>query len=378
MWHYLRRTVQVTRVLLFTAGISAVMTSGVLAQTSIQPGDKLQLTVFNHPDLSSELTVTSSGDVRIPVAGEVTVMGLSQAMATERVRKALNQVLFHPSIDLRVLAQGQSIFFTGPLVGVTPYQPGETLGAAIAAFRAIAAPPQNSGNVSITRFNNIDLRSVRVKRNGKPSSAFDLEALERAGESGPRLEPGDVVLFKAKPVRVDIRGNLASPAIVYVYPGDTLAQAVAQTGPLAATTSLTSIMLHRNSTDTVVSLAGGEFTSPAHDGDIVTLQPAPRVSVLGMVEKAGDTMLQTNPTLLNALYEAGGPNRYADLANVQVSHGGVTHVYNVSKLAHGDMSQNAEIQDGDVVFVPEGHKIDFNSFANALGALSSMKYLGGI
>jgi polysaccharide export outer membrane protein len=346
------------------------------AQTRIAPGDKLQLTVFNHPDLSSEMIVTSNGDIRVPIAGDVAVEGLSQADATFRVQRALSPFLYHPSIDMRVLAQGQSIFFTGSLVGVQPYQPGETLGSAIGAFRQTAAAPQNGGSATPASFNSIDLRTVRIQRNKQTLPAVNLESLARSGDSGPRLEPGDVVLLNAKPVRVDVRGSLASPAIVYVYPGDSLAQAVGQTGVFSPSTSLTSIALHRDGTDSIVSSAGVEFTSAAHDGDIVTLQPAPRVSVLGMVEKAGDQTLQTRPTLLNALYEAGGPNRYADLAHVQVSHEGVIHVYNVSQLTHGDVSQNAAISDGDVVFVPEGHKIDFGLFSNALGALASLKVLG--
>jgi polysaccharide export outer membrane protein len=372
MQRYLVKTIQSMGALLAIAGMLGTPTTAAFADTRIQPGDKLQLTVFNHPDLSSEMIVTSAGDVRIPLAGELSVEGLSQATATARVQKALSAFLFHPSVDMRVLTQGQSIFFTGSMIGVAAYQPGETLGAAIGAFR------QTGTNGGSSSFNNIDLRSVRVERDKRTLAAIDLEALERSGGSGPRLEPGDVVLLEAKPVRVDVRGNLANPAIVYVYRGDTLAQAVAQTGSFSSANSLTSIGLQRGGVDSIVSSAGGAFTSAAHDGDIVTLQPAPHVSVLGMVEKAGDTTLQTRPTLLNALYEAGGPSRWADLAHIQVSHAGSTRVYDVAKLTHGDLSQDAEIHDGDVIFVPEGRKIDLSSLTNALGALTSLKFLGGI
>lgn len=342
----------------------------------IHPGDKLTLTVFNHPDLSEQLTVSSEGDVRVPVSGNVSVDGLSEAGAAARVQASLAAYLFHPSVDVRVVSQGQSIFFTGPLVGVAPFSPGETLGAAIGAFRQTLSAQSNTTPGTAAGLSSIDLRRVRVSRAKKVSPPVDLEALARSGGSGPRLEPGDVVLLSAKPVRVDIRGNLATPAIVYVYPGDTLAQAVAEAGPIPATTSLSAIGLHRDGVDSIVSSAGGAFTAPAHDGDVVTLQPAPRVSVLGMVEKAGDTTLQTRPTLLNALYEAGGPNRFADLAHVKVTHEGETLTYDISKLTHGDLSQNIPVHDGDVVFVPEGHKIDLGGFSNALNALTSLRIVG--
>jgi polysaccharide export outer membrane protein len=354
----------------------AILLSGSVAAgaaaSEIHAGDKLNVTVFNHPDLSSELTVSSDGDIRIPIAGTITVDGLSEQGAAARVASALSPYLYHPSVDVRVVSQGQSIFFTGSLVGVLPYLPGETLGSAIAAFRQSVGSQPSGGSASAAAINSIDLRTVSVERGKHISPPIDLEALGRSGDSGPRVEPGDVVLLRTKPVRVDIRGNIASPTTVYVYPGDTLAQAVAEAGPASSATSFTSVGLHRDGGDSIVSSAGVEFTSPAHDGDIVTLQPAPHVSVLGMVERAGDTTLQTRPTLLNALYEAGGPNRYADLGHVRVTHEGVTRSVDISELAHGDLSQNQPVADGDVIFVPEGHKIDLSVFTNLLGALASI------
>jgi protein involved in polysaccharide export with SLBB domain len=357
----------------------ATSCSAALATAHIAPGDKVQLTVFNHPDLSGPVTVSSAGDVRVPVAGSVKVAGLSEQDASARIAGALSAYLYHPSVDVRLTAQGQSIFFTGSLVGVQAYQPGETLGAAIGAFRQALNANQTSGSaVSMGSINSIDLRRVRLKREGTVSPEIDLDALGRTGESGPQLAPGDVVLLRAKPIKVDVRGNLPTPTAVYVNPGDTLAHAVAEVGPYSPTTSLSSIGLRRDGVDSTVSAAGGVFTEAAHDGDIVTLQPAPRVSVLGMVEKSGDETLQTRPTLLNALYEAGGPNRFADLAHVKISHEGVTQTYDVSKLAHGELSQNVPVRDGDVVFVPEGHKIDLGAFATVLSALTSLKFVSGL
>lgn len=377
MQNFFKRTVRVASALMIMGALLAPATC-VAAETRIQPGDKLQLTVFNHPELSAELTVTSSGDVRVPLAGDVTVDGLSQQTATARVQQALTPYLLHPAVDLTVIAQGQSIFFTGSLIGVAPYQPGETLAAAVGAFRQLATTGQAAASPGQTSFSNIDLRAIRVARGGVNSAPLDLERLERLGESGPRLAPGDIVVLRVKPVRVDVRGNLSTPAVVYLYPGETLAQAVAQTGTILPSTSLTSIVLQRDGINSMVSSAGGEFRSAARDGDIVTLEPAPRVSVLGMVEKAGDTTMQGRPTLLAALYGAGGPNRYADLAHISVSHQGVTRIYDVAKLTHGDLSEDAEIHDGDVIFVPEGHKIDLGAFTTALGALTSLKFLSGL
>jgi polysaccharide export outer membrane protein len=343
------------------------------SEVQIQPGDKVQITVFNHPDLSSEMTVSSAGQIRLPIGGSLDLSGLSEKQASSRVAAALGSYLYHPDVDVRIASQGQFIFFTGSLVGVGTYQPGETLGSAIGAFRQTLGTQAGPGTGTVTSLNNIDLRRVRVLHDRAVSPEYDVEALSRSGFSGPALAPGDSVLLQAKPIRVDVRGSIGNPATVYVYDGDTLAQAVAEVGPIPATTSLTSIALKREGTDSIVSSAGGAFSEPAHDGDIVTLQPAPRVSVLGMVDKSGDQTLQTRPTLLGALYEAGGPNRYADLKHVQLTHNGATTTFDISRLTHGDVSENTAVSDGDVIFVPEGRKIDFTPFTNALGALASLR-----
>jgi polysaccharide export outer membrane protein len=367
-----------TTVIALSALVALATQTAAPAATMIHPGDKVAVTVFNHPDLSTEAVVTGQGDLRLPVAGNVTVDGLTEQAAADRIASALGSFLYHPSVDVRVELQSQSIFFTGSLVGVQPYTPGETLGSAIGLFRQTVGVQSGGNAATSANLNSLDLRSVRIERGKQILPAVDLDALGRAGDSGPRLEPGDVVLLRAKPIRVDVRGNLSMPTAVYVYPGDTLAQAVAEVGPLSSGTSIAAIGLRRDGTDSVVSSAGTEFTSPAHDGDVVTLQPAPHVTVLGMVEHAGDTTLQTRPTLLNALYQAGGPNRYADLANVRITHAGTTHTVDVSKLTHGDLSENPPVQDGDVVFVPEGHKIDFSLFTAALTALTSFRFVGGL
>jgi polysaccharide export outer membrane protein len=343
-----------------------------IADTPIHAGDKLQLTVFNHPDLTAEVTVTSDGYVPVPLAGQVSVEGLTETLAGNRIGSSLTRYLRHPAVSVRILQQGQSIFFTGSLLGVQPYQPGETLGTAIGAFTAKAQA--GAQGMPAARTDTIDMRRVRVQRGKNVTDPIDLEALARSGDSGPRLQPGDTILLATKPIRVDVRGDVKSPATVYLYPGESLNQAVNGAGGFQATTSLAKIGLKRDGADSEVSAAGAEFSGPAHDGDIVTLHPAPHVSVLGAVEKPGDTTLQVGSTLLSALYSAGGPNKFADLKHIKIMHDGASQSFNLARLTHGDLSQDMPIRDGDVIFVPQGHQIDTNLIFQALGALTPFRF----
>jgi hypothetical protein len=56
-------------------------------------------------------------------------------------------------------------------------------------------------------------------------------------------------------------------------------------------------------------------------------------------------------------------------------HQGVKSEYNIVKLAHGDLSQNPTLHDGDTVFVPEGYKTDWGQVFQGLGAFGGLGYL---
>ncbi len=347
--------------------------SPVLAQTIVHAGDKVQVTVFNHSDLSTEALVTSDGDIPLPIAGSVRIAGQSEAAAGTSIQTALTPYLRHPAVAVHITQQAQSIFFTGSMIGVQPYQPGETLGAALGTFKQQAQDPNDKKSFDTS---SIDFRDVRIQRDGVSLPTVNMEALTRSGESGPSLEPGDVVLLKAKPVRVDIRGDVKQPTTVYLYSGDTLAQAIAQAGGYSPSNSLADILVtHKDGTTQTVSAASATITSAAHDEDIITLQPAPHVNVLGTVAHPGNTALQTGSTLLSALYEAGGPGEYADFSHIKVMHDGTTTTYNVNRMVKGNLSQDVPLHDGDVVYVPRGSGLVRAISLSTLAVLGSVKYL---
>jgi protein involved in polysaccharide export with SLBB domain len=149
---------------------------------------------------------------------------------------------------------------------------------------------------------------------------------------------------------------------------------VNEAGGFQATSSLAAISLRRDGVEHLVTAAGPEFTGAAHDGDVVTIRPAPRVSVLGSVAKPGDTTLRVGSTVLSALYEAGGPSKNADLKHIKVVHDGAATSHDLTGLTRGDVSADMPVRDGDVIFVPQGRHFDPAVFFQALGALAPWWY----
>jgi len=368
--------------ILMTIAAAPWLTSGLaFADTPIHAGDRLSVTVYNHPELSTQATVTSRGDLPVPVAGDVHVAGLSEVGAAQRIQIAMTPYLRRPAVDVRIVQEGQSLFFSGIAVGVLPYVPGETLATAIGSFAhpsmsKVATPDATA--VGAPDLSSVDFKHIDLERDGHLFAEVDLEELARSGQAGPVLEPGDVIALRSKPVRVDLRGDLRAPTTVYLDEGGTLTQAVDQAGGFGTSTSLANITLVRDGEERAVSAAGETMTAPAHDGDLLILRPAPHVTVIGTVGKPGDELLAVRPTLLGALYAAGGPNRDADLRHVKVVQDGKTRFVDLYGMSRGDLSADIPLHDGALVFVPQGRRIDPSAFLGIIGVLGTFKSLFGL
>ena len=334
----------------------------------VHAGDELQVTVYNHPELSRKVTVDGAETVSLPLAGLVKVRGLDTTQIAEHIQEALAPYVIKPAVDVELTAQSTSVFISGGPGGVLKYEPGETLMAAIAELPPVdktASDNKISGLAGLQR-SRVDLHRVDVERDGASLGTFDLMQLSAKGEGGPQLQPGDTIALVNKEDVVHVLGDVKYPGATYVSKDETLADAIDQAGGVLDTAASAHIVLERGDTKQSLALGDAALREPAQNGDVLVVPTAPRVSVVGMVDKPGVFPLKTDFSLLNALYQAGGPTKWADLSKVQVVHEGEKNNYDIGALVHGDMSQNPPLKDGDVVFVPEGHKIDWAPIFSSL------------
>jgi len=356
---------------------SALIVFGVLfaaipAAAAVHAGDQLVVTVYGHPELSGPVDVDGAERISLSLAGTIDVHALDLHQIADRITLALAPYVIKPAVDVQLKTQLPVLFVSGGPGGVLKYQPGETLAAALAdvpiAGRATVATLASVSNDDAARnldqlaTSRIDLRRVGVERDGKSLGIFDVTALSAKGESGPSLQPGDTIVLVDKPLAVRVAGDVRSPSIAHLWTDEPLADAIAQAGGLTSSAATSHITLRRAGVSQFVALGDPIFQEPASENDALSIPSAPRVAVAGLVDKPSTVVLKTNFSLLNALFAAGGPTKWADLSKVQVDSNGTRQSYNITKLVHGDMSQNPQLKDGDLVFVPEGHKIDYSQF----------------
>jgi protein involved in polysaccharide export with SLBB domain len=354
--------------------VALVLACAAPASAAIHPGDLLSIHVYNHPDLSSDtVKVDSHGQIQTSVTGPVTVAGLEPGDVAKLLRKRLVPYIPFPAVDVRDLTESTTLFVAGGPGGVIPFSPGETLGTALADVEKELQKDTTGQPIPTTNITDqldrsrIDTRRVGVIRDGKLLGRYDMVALRKQGDPGPVLLPNDTVSFADKPVVVDVLGDVTVPGKAYLWQDEPLSDAVTQAGGLKDSAATGGIEFTRaDEKPRLVAQGDPVFFKPAEPGDVVLFPTAPRVTVAGMVYTPGVTTLKNNFTLLSAMYSAGGITKWANLKDVQVTHQGTVAHYDITKLEHGDQTQNPALADGDTVFVPEGHKIDFSQFFYAL------------
>ncbi len=341
------------------------------ALAKVHPGDRVSVVVYNHPELSGQTTVDGSGRISLPLAGGVDTTNLDPPQIAARVQYRLKPYVRKVAVDVQLVSQAQSIFVAGGPGGVLAYSPGENLSSALAQLRAqnTAVATVQPGQQTTSDFDGgrIDLQRVTVARDGIVLGPFNAATEASRYGGGTVLQPGDTIQLHDKPVAVTVRGDVKQPGVAYINSTDPLSTAIAQAGGELPTSATNGIAIVRSGQKHLVAFGSPEFSEPAAPGDVVVVPRAPVITVVGMVVKPGDVALRNDTTLLSALYGADGIQKWADLKKVQVMHNGHHTQYDVTALTHGDVSQNPPLSDGDTVFVPEGHKIDWTPVFSALG-----------
>ena len=67
---------------------------------TINAGDKLDITVYNHTDLSHSATVTPDGYISMVLVGQLKVSQLTLQQATEKIEKALSRYIRNPKVGV--------------------------------------------------------------------------------------------------------------------------------------------------------------------------------------------------------------------------------------------------------------------------------------
>ncbi|AGY58648.1 SLBB domain-containing protein [Gloeobacter kilaueensis] len=307
----------------------------------LRSGDRIHVDVVDFPDLSKDQLILPDGTINVLYLGAVQAAGRTPEQLSSELSGRFQGILRQPVISVSVIG-------TRPLkVNVI----GEVLNPGPQSFRV-----QNQLNAAI---------QPNTGGNGVQSQETISGALSLAGGVTPLADMRRVSLIRQGP-------DGPTEKTIDLW------QAL-QSGDFSQDLSLTD-----GDTVKVARLEEGDAAGEQMAATLATTTFAPetvKVQVAGEVKKPGLVNADPRSSLLNTIYEAGGPTTEADLSSVNVARmmpsGKLQRLHvDVSAIAEGKVA--FQVRNGDIVFIGrQGSRQfadDIRAFLGPIGGLLNLVF----
>jgi len=168
----------------------------------ITAGDKIGVTVFGQPDISGEPTVDQSGNIRLPIVGDINAVNLTLSELEQSITRALAQgYIRNPSVSTKIV-EFSPIYVLGLVrtPGLYPYREGLSVLGAIARAGGIGlSESQQSGLVGTMLQADERVRLLEVNRVALLAKRARLAALQNGDD---RIDFPDMSGVAADPSRI--------------------------------------------------------------------------------------------------------------------------------------------------------------------------------
>ena len=176
----------------------------------IAPLDTVTVKVFKMPDLSGDYEVDLTGQLSMPLIGNVSAVELTTAQLDQRLTEKLGErYLENPDVSVGIKASTRrSVTVDGAVKssGSFPVTGTTTLMQAVAAAGG-TAEDANARRVAI-------FRQIDGKRQ---AAAFDLVSIRRGQAEDPRVYPGDIVVVDGSSIKAMQKQILTNLPILSIF-----------------------------------------------------------------------------------------------------------------------------------------------------------------
>ena len=164
----------------------------------LAPGDRLTIVVYDQPQLSGQFIVDGGGGILLPLAGGVSLSGLTLAEAQQLIQdRFADGVLVQPAVSVR-MTEYRPIFVTGNVrkPGSYRFMIGQSVKAAIAAAGGEGEPLEQNFNGAVSDYITAEQRvrqleadhSMLLMRKARLEAQRDGQRKFRHADAG-RLKP---------------------------------------------------------------------------------------------------------------------------------------------------------------------------------------------
>lgn len=294
------------------ADFNVPVTATIPGDYAVSVGDLISVNTTGSVEGSADFVVDRNGEIFLPQVGRIKLIGVRARDLRDRIAEGIGTKFrgFEVTVSIKRL-HGIRVYVTG-----FANQPGaynvNSLSTLVNAVLA-AGGPSSGGS----------FRSVKLYRNGREVTDFDLYSLIRNGDrnSDAILQNEDVIFIAPVGKQVAVLGSVNEEAIYEVRPGETVADVLRIAGgPNTLADSSRAILYSLDDKGTVGSreLVLGEIAArPATGGDIIQVLsqgsltfPLERQSVVvrleGEVNRPGNYFVAPNTPLSQVIEQAGG------------------------------------------------------------------------
>lgn len=188
----------------------------------VGPGDILSIEVWTYDDISRDVTVSGSGDIKLPPMKEkVDVLGLNITLLEDKLESVLSKYLVDPIVFVtvkefnsqRVIAMGETS------TGIYPLKKKTTL---VEFISQIGGPTENA-----------DIHNMRLIRKDGSILTYDLSMLMNDPQEGGKvlLSGGDTIYFPPlEDNKVYVLGEVRTPGTFPLKENFTLLDAISEAG----------------------------------------------------------------------------------------------------------------------------------------------------
>lgn len=223
-----------------TAAMSQPRSAGTdVSEYKLGPGDIVEVTVFEYPDLTAASQITGAGDITFPLLGQVSIGGLSRGEAEAKIADLLKSGDFvrQAQVNLSILEYGSQFVSVLGQVNIPGKYPLSSPVSTVTDLLSEAGGLTAEGS---------DVITVIKDEQGTPvKTDVDLVDLFRGDmEENIQVANGDVIYVPSAPVFY-IYGEVQDPGPYRVERGLTVMQALSLGGGLTDRGTQNSVILSR-------------------------------------------------------------------------------------------------------------------------------------
>ena len=228
------------------------------------PGDVVEITVYNNPDLSTKTSIGEDGTISFPLIGNVALAGLTRAKAEKRIAHALEAGKFVPKPYVNLVIdeyRSQTISVLGDVSKPGTYQIRRPV--KVTEVLAMAGGITQNGSQQVT------LVSKRANGGARRKTVNVTDVLQHGDLAQDALVGnGDIVYVPPAP-KFYIYGEVRNPGAYPLQDGMTVQQAISVGGGLTVRGTQRGIQVDRKLADGRVQSHSARLSDRLRPGDVV-------------------------------------------------------------------------------------------------------------